>query len=164
MIRAGLILFVLLAAAAPARAHGWYTGLRNRSGISCCEDKDCRPVRLCVLPDRKEGLLIEGVCRPIPWDKVLNVASPRRRRPCLLAVFRPPAGRAVCDPARRDMRHRGTGCGRGASVHGPQLRNSGKEHCAASSWVGARECCRSANHEPQGTELMALPADPSVSV
>ena len=76
MIRAGLILFVLLAAPASARAHDWYTGLRNRSGLSCCENKDCRPVGLCVLPDRKEGLLIEGVCRPIPWDKVLNIASP----------------------------------------------------------------------------------------
>ena len=69
MISAGLILFVLLAAAAPAGAHDWYTGLRNRSGISCCEDKDCRPVGLCVLPDRKEGLLIEGMCRPIPGTR-----------------------------------------------------------------------------------------------
>jgi len=31
---------------------------------------------LCLLPDRKEGLLIEGTCRPVPWDKVLGVASP----------------------------------------------------------------------------------------
>jgi hypothetical protein len=75
MIRAGLVL-LLLAAAVPAWAHGWYTGLRNRNGISCCGDKDCHPVELCVLPERKEGLLIEGACRPIPWDKVLNIASP----------------------------------------------------------------------------------------
>ena len=45
MIRAGLVL-LLLVAAVPAGAHRWYTGLRNRSGISCCEDQDCRPDRL----------------------------------------------------------------------------------------------------------------------
>ena len=28
------------------------------------------------MPDRKEGLLIEDTCRPIPWDKVLGVSSP----------------------------------------------------------------------------------------
>src|SRR3954465_14187641 len=68
MIRAGLVL-LLLAAAVPAGAHSWYTGLRNRSGISCCEDQDCRPVGLCVLPDKRQGLVIEGACRPIPRDK-----------------------------------------------------------------------------------------------
>ena len=99
MIRASLILFVLLAAAAPAGAHDWYTGLRNRSGISCCEDKDCRPVGLCVLPDRKEGLLIEGICRPIPWDKVLNVASPDGgAHACWQPFGHPPAVRCVILP------------------------------------------------------------------
>ena len=75
MIRAGLVL-LLLVAAVPAGAHSWYTGLRNRSGISCCEDRDCRPVGLCVLPGKREGVEIEGVCRPIPWDKVLDLPSP----------------------------------------------------------------------------------------
>ena len=99
MIRTSLILSLLLAAAAPAWAHGWYTGLRNRSGISCCEDKDCRPVELCVLPDRKEGLLIEGVCRPIPWDKVLNVASPDGgAHACWQPFGHPPPVRCVILP------------------------------------------------------------------
>ena len=99
MIRASLILFILLAATVPAGAHGWYTGLRNRSGISCCADKDCRPVELCVLPDRKEGLLIEGVCRPIPWDKVLNVASPDGgAHACWQSFGHPPAVRCVILP------------------------------------------------------------------
>ena len=77
-IRLSLVLLLLFAAAsaAPAQAHGWYTGLRDGIGRSCCDDRDCRPVGLCVLPDRKEGLLIAGVCRPIPWDKVLGVVSP----------------------------------------------------------------------------------------
>ena len=56
-IRAGLVL-LLLAVAVPAQAHSWYTGLHNRGGISCCEDRDCHPVGLCVLPDKREGLLI----------------------------------------------------------------------------------------------------------
>ena len=75
MIRLGFAL--LLASAVPtAEAHDWYTGLHNGLGQSCCNDKDCRPVGLCVLPDRKEGLMIEGTCRPIPWDKVLGIVSP----------------------------------------------------------------------------------------
>ena len=99
MIRTSLILSLLLAAGAPAWAHGWYTGLRNRSGISCCADKDCRPVELCVLPDRKEGLLIEGVCRPIPWDKVLNVASPDGgAHACWQPFGHPPPVRCVILP------------------------------------------------------------------
>jgi hypothetical protein len=78
MIRPGLVLVLplTLASAAPARAHDWYAGLRDAAGRSCCSERDCRPVGLCVLPDRREGLLIEGWCRPMPWDKVLGVASP----------------------------------------------------------------------------------------
>ena len=78
MIRPSLVLLplLMLASAAPTRAHDWYSGLRDAQGRSCCSDQDCRPVDLCVLPDRKEGLLIEGTCRPMPWDKVLGVASP----------------------------------------------------------------------------------------
>ena len=67
MIRPGLVLLLTLASAAPARAHGWYSGLTDSAGRSCCNDRDCRPVGMCVLPDRREGLLIEGACRPIPW-------------------------------------------------------------------------------------------------
>jgi hypothetical protein len=76
MIRAGCVLLLLALAAPAAEAHGWYFGLHDAAGRSCCNDQDCRPVGLCVLPDRKEGLLIEGACRPIPWDKVLGVVSP----------------------------------------------------------------------------------------
>ena len=99
MIRSTLILAALLATAAPAQAHGWYTGLRNKNGISCCDDKDCRPVRLCVLPNRKEGVLIENVCRPIPWDKVLKVASPDGgAHACWQHFGHPPAIRCVILP------------------------------------------------------------------
>ena len=102
MIRPGLCLLLLtLAPAPPARAHDWYTGLRDTAGRSCCSDRDCRPVGLCVLPDGKEGLLIGSACRPIPWDKVLGVASPdggahacwygRGRRLTVLCVILPGA-------------------------------------------------------------------------
>ncbi len=102
MIRPALALLLPLAlapAASPARAHDWYTGLRDSGGKSCCSHQDCRPVGLCVLPDRKEGLLIEGACRPIPRDKLLGVASPdggahacwnhREGQPNLLCVILP---------------------------------------------------------------------------
>jgi hypothetical protein len=99
MIRPGFVLLLSLASAAPARAHDWYTGLSDAAGRSCCSDRDCRPVGLCALPDRREGLLIEGACRPVPWDKVLGVASPdggahacwnrRDGRPNVLCVILP---------------------------------------------------------------------------
>ena len=98
MTRIGLVL-LLLSAATPAWAHGWYTGLRNRNGISCCEAKDCHPVELCVMPDRREGLLIEGVCRSIPWDKVLNVVSPDGgAHACWQPFGHPPPVRCVILP------------------------------------------------------------------
>ena len=52
-----------------------------------------------LLPDRKEGLLIEGICRPIPWDKVLNVASPDGGvHACWQSFGHPPAVRCVILP------------------------------------------------------------------
>jgi hypothetical protein len=76
MTRPDCVLLLLVLATTTAEAHSWYFGLRDTAGRSCCNDQDCRPVGLCVLPDHKEGLLIEGTCRPIPWDKVLDIASP----------------------------------------------------------------------------------------
>ena len=98
VIRAGLVL-LLLTAAVPAGAHGWYTGLRNRYGISCCEDRDCRPVGLCVLPDKRQGVVIEGACRPIPRDKVLDLPSPDGgAHACWQGFGQPPAIRCVVLP------------------------------------------------------------------
>ena len=94
-----LLFFLLLASAAPASAHGWYNGLRDGLGRSCCDDRDCRPVGLCVLPDRKQGLLIAGACLPIPWDKVLGVASPDGgAHACWQPVGRRPKLRCVILP------------------------------------------------------------------
>src|SRR5215207_5469963 len=67
---------LMLAFVAPAHAHDWYTGLQDAKGRSCCADRDCHPVGLCVLPTRKQGLVIEGACQSIPQDKVLGTVSP----------------------------------------------------------------------------------------
>lgn len=75
-------LFLLLATcavASPAGAHDWYAGLRSPSGERCCQGRDCRPVAMCVGWDRREGLLVGDACLPIPWDKVLPLASPDGR-------------------------------------------------------------------------------------
>jgi hypothetical protein len=76
MTRPSLVVLLLASAMPAAQAHDWYGGLHDSGGRSCCNDRDCRPVGLCTMPDRKEGLLIEDACRPIPWDKVLGVSSP----------------------------------------------------------------------------------------
>ena len=67
-----------LACLAPAGAegHGWYSGLKDRYGVSCCGGEDCRPTAMCRLPDGREGIVVFDTCRPIPWDKVLDIASP----------------------------------------------------------------------------------------
>ncbi|MCD6069606.1 MAG: hypothetical protein K0S42_122 [Microvirga sp.] len=62
--------------ASGAAAHEWYSGLKNPTGGSCCNGKDCFPVESCSLPDRKEGLQIEGACRPIPRDRIIDLPSP----------------------------------------------------------------------------------------
>ncbi|MFZ1429123.1 MAG: hypothetical protein WAS21_20400 [Geminicoccaceae bacterium] len=57
-------------------AHDWYDDLLNRHGNRCCSGHDCRPVDLCLRPNRVQGLLIHDVCVAIPWDKVLPIPSP----------------------------------------------------------------------------------------
>src|SRR3954464_7185835 len=67
-----------LACLAPAGAewHGWYSGLKDRYGVSCCGGEDCPPTAMCRLRDGREGIVVLDACRPIPWDKVLDIASP----------------------------------------------------------------------------------------
>ena len=68
----------------------WYLVLRGQR---------LSPGRNVCPADRKEGLLIEGVCRPIPWDKVLNVASPDGgAHACWQHFGHPPAVRCVILP------------------------------------------------------------------
>src|SRR3712207_6617225 len=59
-----------------AQAHSIYTGLKDRAGVSCCDNRDCRPVATCVLSDKHEGMVLDGDCVSIPWDKVLDTPAP----------------------------------------------------------------------------------------
>lgn len=76
-----------------AAAHDWYEDLLNRHGNRCCSGHDCRPVDLCLRPNRVQGLLIHGVCVAIPWDKVLPIPSPDGQ--AHVCTFMPPMNYAV---------------------------------------------------------------------
>ena len=70
------IVTTMLTVGRPLAAHDWYTHLEAPTGEKCCDDHDCRPIATCVLPGQREGLMVEGLCHAIPWDKVLPVAAP----------------------------------------------------------------------------------------
>jgi len=73
----------LLAYAPPARAHDWFTRLRDANGRLCCNGVDCGPRRveyrngqlMANFPDR------EGHARwsPVPPEAVLDLPSPDGR-------------------------------------------------------------------------------------
>jgi hypothetical protein len=61
----------------PARAHDWYTGLRSADGMSCCSQRDCRPVAYRINPDTgREEINANGAWYPVEYDKVLPFSSP----------------------------------------------------------------------------------------
>ncbi len=67
--------FVLIPTA--SGAHDWYSGLTQPgTSISCCDDRDCEKVSYCTTAEGKEGLSMEGFCRPIDWSRVLPMPSP----------------------------------------------------------------------------------------
>jgi hypothetical protein len=67
----------LAAFSVPARAHEWYTGLRSPDGMSCCNQRDCRPVAYRMNPDTgREEINANGVWYPVEYDKVLPFSSP----------------------------------------------------------------------------------------
>ena len=53
----------------PASAHEWYTGLRSPDGMSCCNERDCRPLAYRIKPahgtggDQRERRLAPGRVR-----------------------------------------------------------------------------------------------------
>lgn len=55
--------------------HDWYKSLQAPGGGSCCngdvETGDCRWARLCTPAEGGEGAVINGECRPIPWQAIL---------------------------------------------------------------------------------------------
>lgn len=92
-----LALFLALALSpAAALAHDPYTGLRSPTGVSCCSggaSGDCRPVSMCRAAGGGEGLLLDGVCVPVPYEKVIDAPGIQGTHAC----FRPTAegGRIV---------------------------------------------------------------------
>jgi hypothetical protein len=63
-----------------AGAHDLYTGLQRPDvGGSCCNNQDCRPTSMCVLPEGKEGINATWGCIPVPYSKVVGMASPDGR-------------------------------------------------------------------------------------
>jgi hypothetical protein len=61
----------------PASAHEWYTGLRSPDGMSCCDERDCRPVAYRINPDTgREEINANGAWHPVEYDKVLPFSSP----------------------------------------------------------------------------------------
>lgn len=72
-----LVAMVVGAAAAPAGAHEWYSGLRSPSGTPCCNDRDCRAVEYRVNPDTgNEEIRANGTWHPVEYDKVLPIFPP----------------------------------------------------------------------------------------
>jgi hypothetical protein len=69
----------ILGATTVAVAHDWYTDLQDSAGLSCCSERDCRPVAFCSCSDGKQCLAIDGQCVPIPWRRVLPQVPPDGR-------------------------------------------------------------------------------------
>jgi hypothetical protein len=60
-----------------AVAHEWYTGLRSPDGMSCCNERDCRPVAYRINRDTgREEIQANGAWYPVEYDKVLPFSSP----------------------------------------------------------------------------------------
>jgi hypothetical protein len=123
-----LTIGLMLATAAPARAHDWYTGLLSPSGLKCCDDRDCRPVpyRLNVETGREE-IEANGRWWPVELDKVLALATPDggahacwdnpRGKPRFRCIILPgmadldplPSGAAIASAASAPVRARAAG-------------------------------------------------------
>jgi hypothetical protein len=67
-----LVLLLALLLPAGAMAHDGYTGLMSPTGVSCCSDRDCQPVRACMAAGDKEGLVLDGACVELPENKVIE--------------------------------------------------------------------------------------------
>jgi hypothetical protein len=60
-----------------AEHHDWYKTLVSpQSGVSCCNDKDCRPTRAFIGDDGAWRALLNGQWISVPREKVLNTKAP----------------------------------------------------------------------------------------
>jgi hypothetical protein len=59
-------------ASAPARAHDWYSGLRNpTTGVGCCGGNDCQPVDISRVLETHDEFILDG-----KWHFEKNGALP----------------------------------------------------------------------------------------
>jgi hypothetical protein len=72
----GLVGPLVAAAVNSATAHDWYSRLKDANGLTCCNNRDCRPVAYCACADGGQCIEFDRQCVPIPWDRVLPLASP----------------------------------------------------------------------------------------
>jgi hypothetical protein len=80
-MRSLVVLITMIVATAasplPAGSHEWYTGLRSPDGMSCCNERDCRPVAYRINRDTgREEIQANGAWYPVEYDKVLPFSSP----------------------------------------------------------------------------------------
>jgi len=73
-----LAIFVLWLASRPAQAHDPYTKWLDRRGFSCCDQRDCAPVRADLTPTGWR-VWMNGRWEPVPSDAVLDIPSPDGR-------------------------------------------------------------------------------------
>jgi hypothetical protein len=57
-------------ARAPADAP-WYPLAKSPLGGSCCGNKDCRISAYCATDTVGDGIVVDGVCLPIPYDRLV---------------------------------------------------------------------------------------------
>ena len=68
--RCVLVFLALLASwSVPLQAHDIYTGLKDRNGVSCCHDQDCRPAPYRTTPAGIE-MLVDGNWITVPGDTI----------------------------------------------------------------------------------------------
>ncbi len=79
MHRAGILLagVIAIGAANQALAHDIYGGwTQPGTGKSCCNDRDCRPVRSYRGDDGVHYVWLNGRWQPVPASRVLAIPSP----------------------------------------------------------------------------------------
>ena len=56
--------------------HSWYEGLIDYQGISCCNDRDCRPTEHRALADGTIEVMVDGNWMTVPPETILQKSAP----------------------------------------------------------------------------------------
>ena len=93
-----LLTVLFVAYAKHTWAHEWYSGLKSpKTGVSCCNDRDCAPTDGCILDDGTMGIIAQQGCIPINWELVLDQPSPDGRlHLCQIPQYGQAPGRVLC--------------------------------------------------------------------